>query len=281
MKQIVWVDGDLCDGSVPSVPALDHGFVVGDGVFEATKVIDGQAFAMSRHLARMDRSMAGLGLPPADHDLVREGVRAVLETTPGMPLGKLRWWVTAGVGPLGSGRDGHGIRLRYHVAAAPIDRRPDSTAVHVVPWTRNELAPTAGLKTTSYADNVIALAAAQRVGASEALFANTRGDLAEGTGSNVFVVTGGVAVTPPLASGALAGVTRALVLEWARDAALPVREDIVSMRMLAHAEEVFLTSSTRDVQAVHAVDSRLLAPGPITAAIAAAFQARAGVLIDP
>ncbi|HMT31252.1 MAG TPA: aminotransferase class IV [Dermatophilaceae bacterium] len=281
MPQLVWVDGHLRDGSSPSVPALDHGLVVGDGVFESTKVMDGHAFALTRHLARMDRSLAGLGLPPADHDQIREGVGAVLAATPGMPLGKLRWWVTGGLGPLGSDREAHGIRLRYHVAAAPIARRPDSTAVHVVPWTRNERAATAGLKTTSYADNVIALAAAHRAGASEALFANTRGELAEGTGSNVFVVIDGVALTPPLASGALAGVTRGLVVEWAAAAGLPIREADLPMSVLAEADEVFLTSSTRDVQAVHAVDDRRLDPGPVTAAIAAVFADRAAQLVDP
>ena len=143
-----------------------------------------------------------------------------------------------------------GNRLRVQGGAAALARRPDSTAVHVVPWTRNERAATAGLKTTSYADNVIALAAAHRAGASEALFANTRGELAEGTGSNVFVVIDGVALTPPLASGALAGVTRGLVVEWAAAAGLPIREADLPMSVLAEADEVFLTSSTRDVQAV-------------------------------
>lgn len=281
MRQLVWVDGLLCDGAAASVPALDHGLVVGDAVFESTKVIDGQPFAMTRHLARMDRSLAGLGLSPADDDLIRAGVTAVLEATAGMPLGKLRWWVTGGLGPLGSDRGGAGIPLRYHVAAAPISRRPDSTAVHVVPWTRNERAATAGLKTTSYADNVIGLAAAHRAGASEALLANTRGQLAEGTGSNVFVVIDGVVLTPSLASGALAGVTRDLVLEWVRASGMEVREADLPMTVLAEADEVFLTSSTRDVQAVHAIDARCLDPGPVTAAIAMIFQERAAERIDP
>ena len=79
-----------------------------DGVFESTKVVEGQAFAMSRHLARMDRSLSGLGLSAADHDWIRSGVSAVLTAAGSMPLGKLRWWATGGIGPLGSDRDAHG-----------------------------------------------------------------------------------------------------------------------------------------------------------------------------
>jgi branched-chain amino acid aminotransferase len=148
----------------------------------------------------------------------------------------------------------------------------------VVPWTRNERAATAGLKTTSYADNVVALAHAHAAGGSEAVLANTVGQLCEGTGSNVFLVLAGEIVTPPLSSGCLAGVSRALVLEWS-DA---VERDL-SMADLARAEEVFLTSSTRDVQAVHAVDDRDLpgAPGPMTAQVAATFAERAAADVDP
>ena len=98
------------------------------------------------------------------------------------------------------------------IALAPMDPWPESTKVAVVPWPRNERGALAGLKTTSYAENVVALAYAKRLGAGEALFADTRGRLSEGTGSNVFVVLGDRLVTPALTTGCLAGVTRALVL---------------------------------------------------------------------
>ena len=100
------------------------------------------------------------------------------------------------------------------VALAPMASWAPTAKVVVVPWTRNERAATAGLKTTSYADNVVALAHAKARGATEALLMNTAGLLCEGTGSNVFVVLDGELVTPPLSSGCLAGVTRALVIEW-------------------------------------------------------------------
>lgn len=146
-----------------------------------------------------------------------------------------------------------------------------------VPWVRNERSAVAGLKTTSYAENVVALARAHGEGASEALFANTVGRLCEGTGSNVFVVLDGELYTPPLVSGCLAGITRALAVEWtgAKEADLP-------FDALERAEEVFLTSTLRDVQAVHRVDGRTLAaPGPVTGKAMRIFEERAASDIDP
>jgi branched-chain amino acid aminotransferase len=194
-------------------------------------------------------------------------------------LGKLRWWVTGGVGQLGTERVT--TTGTYAVAAEPIPSPPASGKIHVVPWTRNERAATAGLKTTSYADNVIALAAAQRVGAVEAVFGNTVGELCEGTGTNVFVVVDGTILTPPAESGPLLGVTRGLLIEWCGAAGIPVRERRLPLDVLHTADEVFLTSSTRDVFPVDAVDDRALAPGPVTAAAAAVFRAHAAADLDP
>ena len=159
----------------------------------------------------------------------------------------------------------------------PMAPWPATAKTLVVPWTRNERSATAGLKTTSYAENVVALAHARRLDATEALFANSRGELCEGTGSNIFAVRGGLVLTPPLASGCLAGVTRALVLEWT-DA---VERDL-PLSILDEADELFLTSSTRDVMPVHAVGDRVLAaPGPVTALVAATFAERSAANVDP
>jgi branched-chain amino acid aminotransferase len=134
----------------------------------------------------------------------------------------------------------------------------------------------AGIKTTSYAENVVALAHARERGCTEAVFATTTGLLCEGTGSNVFAVVDGQLCTPPLSSGCLAGVTRELVLE-VTDA---VEADIPMDAFLA-ADEVFLTSTGRDVQAVERIDDRSLAAGPKTAAAAEAFAALAATTDDP
>jgi branched-chain amino acid aminotransferase len=271
-----WVNGSVVDDSEARVSIFDHGLTVGDGVFETAKVAGGEPFALTRHLARLVASARGLGLPAPDPAEVREAVDEVLAANYGHAGGlRLRITLTGGTSPLGSDRGAAGPTLI--VAVAPMSPWAPSAKVVLVPWVRNERSATAGLKTTSYAENVVALAHAKAHGASEALFANTVGDLCEGTGTNVFLVRDGEVVTPPLSSGCLAGVTRALLLEWAPDA---VERDVPSAALL-DADEVFLTSSTRDIQPVHAVGDRTLAPGPVTAALAALFAERAAADLDP
>jgi branched-chain amino acid aminotransferase len=263
-----WINGDLLsDPTAPVLGVTDHGFTVGDGVFEAIKVVDGRPFALTRHLERLARSAAGLGLPEVDDAAVRRGVAAVLEDQ-ALPLGRIRITYTGGPAPLGSGRGDAPPTLV--VVADSMQPWPASTAVATVPYPRNERGALAGLKTTSYAENVVALAAAHERGASEAIFANLAGNLCEGTGSNVFYVVDGELRTPTLASGCLAGVTRALILEWYGG-----REVDEPIEAVAAASEVFLASTTRDVQAVSRWDERELeAPGPITREVAALWRRR-------
>ncbi|MFY1676113.1 MULTISPECIES: aminotransferase class IV [unclassified Streptomyces] len=270
----LWLDGALRDPQAARVSALDHGLTVGDGVFETVKSVDGRPFALTRHLDRLTRSARGLGLPEPDTDEVRRACAAVLAANP-MPLGRLRITYTGGLGPLGSDRGEDGPTLV--VALGETVRRPDATAVITVPWTRNERGALTGLKTTSYAENVVALARARELGASEALFGNTLGRLCEGTGSNVFVVLGGAVHTPPLASGCLAGVTRALTVEWTG-----ATETDLPLEVLREADEIFLTSTLRDVQAVRRADARELpGPGPVTTKVVRIFEERAAGDLDP
>ena len=275
----VWVNGERTDAGTPSIAALDHGLTVGDGVFETCKVVEGVPFALARHAARLDRSMAGLGLPAADHGVIEAGIRSVLAGEP-IALGRLRYTVTGGAGPLGSDRADS--PLTYIVTAGSQDPNPDTGKLVVVPWTRNERGATAGLKTTSYAENVVALAYAKERGGVEAVFANTLGDLCECTGSNIFVVVDGEILTPDLPSGPLAGVTRALVVQWCREDGLTVREERLPMSVLDQATEVFITSSVKDVLAIHAVGDRGLdAPGRVTAQVAAIFAHRSQASPNP
>ncbi|MFR0353825.1 aminotransferase class IV [Streptomyces sediminimaris] len=271
----IWLDGGLQDTETARVSVFDHGLTVGDGIFETVKAVEGRPFALTRHLDRLTRSARGLGLPDPDHEEIRRACRAVLEANP-MAFGRLRITYTGGHGPLGSDRGDRGPTLV--VALGEATRRPESTAVITVPWTRNERGALTGLKTTSYAENVVALARAHQHGASEALFANTLGQLCEGTGSNVFVVLDGEIHTPPLASGCLAGITRALVAEWTG-----AGETDLPLDVLRRADEVFLTSSLRDIQAVHRVDDRELpgARGPVTAKAVRIFDEMSGHDQDP
>ncbi|HVW80401.1 MAG TPA: aminotransferase class IV [Mycobacteriales bacterium] len=270
----LWVDGALVDPAQPVLRADDHGVTVGDGVFETMRVTGGQPFALTRHLQRLADSADGLGLP-VDLDQVRAGIAAVLAAEPAAAA-RLRVTVTGGPSPYGSDRGSNAPTVI--IATAPLAEWPPTADVVTVPWTRNERAATAGLKTTSYADNVVALDYAHQRGATEAIFANTRGELCEGTGSNVFLGIGAELVTPPLSSGCLGGITRELLVEWLGD----VAERAVPLSALAEADEAFLASSTRDVQPVRAVDGRVLpaAPGPLTQRASEVF-ARRSVDLDP
>ncbi len=269
-----WVNGRLLGAPDEAVlTVLDHGVTVGDGAFETIKVVDGTPFALTRHLDRMARSLTGLELDPPDDGWLREGVAAVLDGASGDL--RLRMTVTGGPSPLGSERGDAGPTVA--IVSAPLGEWTATTAAVTVPWPRNERGALAGLKTTSYAENVVALARAKEHGASEAVFANTVGDLCEGTGSNVCYILEGEIVTPTLSSGCLAGVTRALVVEWC-----DVVERDAPVGVLAEADEVFLVSTTRDVQAVHRCDGRELeAPGPLTAGVAKMWAERSAADVDP
>jgi branched-subunit amino acid aminotransferase/4-amino-4-deoxychorismate lyase len=270
----LWMNGAIVDSEQPVLRADDHGITVGDGIFETMKVRDGEPFAMTRHLRRLKSSAEGLGLE-VDLDAIGDGIKAVLaEGVP--PLARLRITVTGGPSPFGTDRGEAGPTVL--IATAPLRPWPETTDVAIVPWTRNERAATAGLKTTSYADNVVALRYAHERNAAEAIFANSVGGLCEGTGSNVFVGIGGELVTPPLDSGCLAGITRELLIEWLGD----VSERPLRLNVLEEADEAFLASSTRDVQAIRAVDGAVLAeaPGPLTRRAAEVFAERSAE-VDP
>ncbi|MCU1462297.1 MAG: 4-amino-4-deoxychorismate lyase [Acidimicrobiales bacterium] len=274
---VIWVNGVLADEHDPSVrvSAFDHGLLTGDGIFETVKICAGRPFAMRRHLERLARSAAGLGLACPDTGALLDACAAVVAAN-GIGDGRARITVTGGPSPLGSDRGELGPTVI--VASGPLPPWPPTTDVAVCPWPRNEHGALTGLKTISYGENVVALAWARRQGAGEAIFANSAGNLCEGTGSNVFVVRDGQLVTPPLSSGCLAGVTRELLLELT-DAV----EADVPIAALAQADEAFLTSSTREVQPIRAVDGRVLpaAPGGTATAALTALRELVGRDIDP
>ncbi len=276
----VWLDGALVAADAARISPFDHGFLVGDGVFETIRVYGGKPFAWTRHLDRLEHSAAGLGLSVPDRDRLRAAAADVLVAN-GHDEARLRITLTGGVAPLGSERGGAGPTVV--VASSALHPWPDSVRVVVVPWVRNDRGATAGMKTTSYAENVRALAYAHERGASEAIFANTRDELCEATGSNVFVVRDDAIVTPAGSSGCLLGVTRALVIELAEQEAIAVDESPLPLDALHAADEAFLTSTTREVQPIAAVDDRPLpaVAGAVTTRLADAFTALVARDLDP
>ena len=273
-----YVNGAMLDETSAAVPVFDHGVTVGDGVFETIAIRHGTAYSVTLHLARLVRSAAGLGLPRPDLDELHRAVGMTIAANPGIGHGALRVTYTSGSGTVGSARGGKGATTV--IAARELPPYSPVGDVITVPWPRNERGALAGLKTTSYAENVMAITEAHRRGATEAIFANTAGHLCEGSGSNVFLVIDGRLVTPPLSAGCLAGITRALLIERC---GLIVDERDVPIRALTDAEEAFLTSAVRDVHPVRAVDDKTLpnCPGPLTKAAADAYAALLAADPDP
>jgi len=295
MTVVIWSDGHLLTPEEPALSAVDHGITVGDGVFETCAVYGGQAFALTRHLRRLARSAAGIGLVAPEEQLVRDAVAQVLAAAP--DSGRLRITVTGGPAPLGSMRGDGPLSLL--VAAGPASPSSVSRAVRL-PWVRNERSAVAGLKTTSYAENVVGYAYASERGGDEGLMANTVGALCEGTASNVFVEIGGELLTPHLETGCLAGITRELVLEWARDEGLPAREAGIDELPFGVLDEVTLAGggtiggvtgergvslalagSIRNVAPVVSLDGQDVVPGPLVVAAQELFGRRLAEGIDP
>ena len=268
-----WINGELVPSDEATLPIADHGLTVGDGCFETTTMVRGTPFAMRRHLGRLRHSLEGLGIQlTTGDDELREAAQMVADANP--DHGVLRLTVTAGPGPLGSGRGDSTPSVI--IGSSPSRGWPPSAGVVTVPWPRNERGALAGIKSTSYAENVIALAHAKERGASEAIFPNTVGNLCEGTGTNVFVEHEGRLATPPLSSGCLAGVTRALVIE-----SMAVEEIDLPIEVLATTSEAFLTSSTRDVMPIDRIDDRSMTTGPLTEAAMATFADIVAESVDP
>jgi len=240
---------------------LGGGLRVGDGVFETLICHGGRIFEEGRHAARLARSGAIMGIGVPSGEELGEAMRAVMGANGG-DYRRLRVTVMGGEGVVGSGRGGEvGSMGRLLVVASVLPEVAEVVRVRVVPWTRNERGALAGCKSTSYGENVVALSYARERGADEAIFGNTVGELCEGTGSNVFVVRGGEVWTPPLSSGCLAGVTREVVLELCGELGIVAREEGLPLAELGVSNEIFLTSTTREVQAVGEVDGVLVGEG--------------------
>lgn len=275
----LWINGHIIATSEARLSPFDHGFTVGDGVFESLPARDGRPFALTRHWQRLGASCAVLGIQVPAIEVMRTALLEVMEAN-GLRNARLRFTVSSGDGPPGT-EQGHGAPTILAVAT-PLVPWPATERVVTVAWTRNETGALAGVKSTSYAENVRALREAKANGAGEAILANTKGELCEGTGSNIFVIADGTILTPPLHSGCLAGVTRALVLEACAAAGVPVEERALPFSLMSTVEEAFLTSSTRDVHPIAAINGRMLnqTPGKLTQRAAEAFAAHARTIVD-
>jgi len=265
---IVWMNGELMRADAVRVSPFDLGLALGLGVFETMVAYDAQIFSWNCHFQRLEESARKLTLNVPDHDVVRDAIFQVLEANHlSTGRARVRLSVSGGENPfIGGAAPGNVI-----IAAMPQSKPADIAKVVVSPYRCNESSAMAGIKSSSYGPNLIAYRHAHDLGADEAILLNTRGDLCEGTTSNLFLVHGDQVITPPLESGCLPGVTRAIVIELCQSLGIVVEERVLIKDDLDDADEIFLTSSAREVQAATLDMEALDCPSEVTARIAEAY----------
>jgi branched-chain amino acid aminotransferase len=294
MTGVASIDGQLCALEAARIPLSDRGFLYGDAVFEALRTYRGEADALELHLERLKRSCEILGIVPPLPSAqlaaeVREAIRAVSASGSAAAQSSERYvrlMITRGDSPEGLAPLGV-VRARRIILVKPYAAPPAVLYQRGV-RARSCVAPlsalAAGAKPSAYLSNLLALGSAQRAGADDALRLGAHGELLEGATSSLFVVQGGALFTPPLALGILPGITRDRVLAAAARLGLAVRERLLFIDDAYRADELFLTSSVRQVVGLVALDGRPVGsglPGPVTRRVAAAYRAEVGLDPDP
>jgi branched-chain amino acid aminotransferase len=260
----VWLNGELVDETDARISPSDRGFLLGDGVFETLRTYNRRPVTLPEHLERLEAGARVLGIMVPDRGTITKGVQDLISSAGGEDL-RVRITVTSGPGPAGLRRGDASPTLV--ITASPLTAWPDRATAVIAPWSHDEHSPLAGVKTTSRADTVLAMLHAREQGVDEVLFFNHAGNLCEATTANVFAVRAGRVETPPLRAGCLAGITRENVLRVCEELAIEAVEVDLPRPVLDKLDEMFLTSSTREVQALVAVDGRPVGggvPGPVT-----------------
>ena len=264
-SRAVSIDGVLVDSESASISVFDRGLLYGDGLFEVLRSWGGKTPDLDAHLDRLYTSAAVLELRALDRILLAAAVRATIAAA-GPGDHRIRIVLTRGPGSLATPRAQLGPG-RAIVIVEPLGPQPTSISLALVDW---PLAPRPGHKLLAYVDHLIARELALRAGADEAIRLDAAGHIAEGATSNVFTVHAGVVATPPLATGALPGITRAHVLACCRRLGIAAHERPIGVQDLRAADELFVTSAVRGVVAVTRLDDEPRAAGPVAARIAAA-----------
>jgi branched-chain amino acid aminotransferase len=296
--RVVSIDGAVLGAAEATVSVYDRGFLYGDAVFEVLRTYGGCPFALAEHVARLRRSAERvfIALPVDDATLsgeIETAVRAAgshraegpIPPTPQVRESYVRVVVTRGSGPLSLDPDTatHPLRVILVEPVAPPPREAYLHGVAVVSASTRRPADgtaAAGAKVTNYLASLLALRDARTRGAQEALIVDAHGHVVEGATSNVFVVEAGRVATPPESAGILAGITRARLLALARDLGVPVDERALPLANLYGADEVFITSSIREVLSVVRVDGRPVGagvPGPVARALHRRFRESVGM----
>jgi len=282
MAQKIYLNGKLLDKEQAVVSVYDHGLLYGDGVFEGIRVYSNRVFKLEEHIARLYESARAIRLtiPLTQADMIR----AVNETVAVNQLpngdGYIRLVITRGAGSLGLDirrtSNPQVIIIVDTISLYPEEMYEQGMAIITASTIRNHPAAVSPrIKSLNYLNNILAKIEGTDAGFQEALMLNHKGDVAECTGDNIFIVKNGVLKTPPTDAGILEGVTRNVVMELARAAGIPVEEPTLQRHDLYVADECFLTGTAAEVIPVVKLDGRPIGegtPGPITRQLRRRFQ---------
>lgn len=273
-----WLNGQLVPAEQASVSVFDHGFLYGDGIFEGVRFYNRQAFRLPLHLKRLQRSAAALQLViPLSAAELSAAVQATIDAM-ALQDGYLRIIVTRGVGVLGINpatcKQPSVIVIADQLQMVSDAQRSQGVRAIIASTRRStpdRLDPR--IKSLNYLNSILARMEANFAGVEEAILLNDRGFVAEGTADNLFIVRDGELLTPPCTEGALAGITRSIVLELAKTLNMPARESVLTAYDLYCADECFLTGTGAKLIPVREIDGRAISacPGEAYRVLSAAF----------
>ena len=280
MSLQVYINGQYFDKEKRQISVFDHGLLYGDGVFEGMRAYSGKVFRLDEHLKRLWDSAKSIWLEiPISQQEMAQAVNETLALNK-IQDGYIRLIVTRGQGTLGLDADlcsnPQVIIITDHLALYPEEHYLNGLEIVTASTVRNHPAATnPRIKSLNYLNNILAKIEGMKAGCIEALMLNHKGEVAECTGDNIFLVRNGQLLTPPTDAGILEGITRAAVLELAGNAGITVREIALTRHDVYVADECFLTGSGAELIPVVKVDARVIGngkPGPITADLLQRFR---------
>ncbi len=276
----VHINGTLFDKEDARISVFDHGLLYGDGIFEGMRSYNGKVFRLDQHLDRLWDSAKSIWLEiPISREAMTQAVDETLKAN-GIQNGYVRLLVTRGCGTLGLDahlcKDPQVVIITDHIALYPEEFYQKGLEIITASTLRNHPAAlNPRIKSMNYLNNILAKIEGMQAGCVEALMLNHKGEVAECTGDNLFLVSKGRLLTPPTDAGILEGITRQVVIDLAEEAGIPVLQIALTRHDVYVAEECFLTGSAAELIPVVKVDSRAIGdgkPGPVTARLRDLFR---------
>jgi branched-chain amino acid aminotransferase len=281
MAQQIYINGKYFSRDDAKISVFDHGLLYGDGVFEGMRIYSGKVFRLHEHMVRLYESALAIGLAiPITPDQMSSATKDAVAKN-GLSDGYIRLVVTRGAGPLGldPGRckDPQVIIIVDTIALYPAEMYENGLELVTASTIRNHPAALSPrIKSLNYLNNIMAKMEGLRAGCVEAVMLNHKGEVAECTGDNLFIIKNGVLKTPPIDAGILEGITRNAVLDCARGEGIPTEESPMTRHDIFVADECFLTGSAAEVIPATKLDGRTIGsgkPGPITKQLKKRFEA--------